>query len=251
MRQLFSLYGPFAIQSFGLFIVLGILIFTFLFLRDPRRKKLISSEQYYNLLSCAILAGFCGARLLFVLTNWETIPSWLSVFAFWEGGYSLLGGILALLLVIPWYLKKYHLPALALIDLACVYAPLLQAISRIGCFFAGCCYGVPISWPWGIQSCMGSTLHPTQLYSAGILFLIFLFLYMLGHHLFMQPGHLACAYLFSMSAERFFVDFRRGDREFINNQFFSIAQLAALFLMALSICGFIYFTFLGKTHKKS
>ena len=123
MRQLFSLYGTLGIQSFGLFIVIGIILFTYLFLRDPRRNKLICPQQYYNLLSYSLIAGFVGGRLLYAATNWQSIPSWLHIFAFWEGGYSLLGGIVMLILFAPYYLKKNQIPCIPLIDLVCVYAP--------------------------------------------------------------------------------------------------------------------------------
>lgn len=244
MRELFSLYGPFAIQSFGLCIVIGILLFTVLFLRDPRRKTLISTERYYNLLSSSILIGFIGGRLLYATTSEEPIQPFWYIFAFWEGGYSLLGGILALILFVPWYLKTHKIPILPLLDLISTYAPLLQAVSRIGCFFAGCCYGTPLPGFW--------KLHPTQLYSAGLLLLIFLFLYFLGQRLFAKPGQIICVYLILMSIERFAVDFWRGDREFITlSSFFSVVQLIALILIATGVYGFIYFTFFGKTRKKS
>lgn len=255
MRQLYSLYGPFAIQSFGLFIVIGIILFTYLFLHDPRRKKLISSEQYYNLLSWALVAGFIGGRLLYAATNWDSLPSLAHIFAFWESGYSLLGGILMLIALVPYYLNKHHIPIMPLIDLVCVYAPLLQAISRIGCFFAGCCYGLPTTAPWAIApvycDTTGHLLHPTQLYSAGLLFLIFLFLYFFGQNLFKKTGQITCAYLFLMSSERFLVDFWRADREFVFvSQQLSVSQLIALILGLIGICGFIYFT-LDSKRKKS
>lgn len=253
MRQLISLYGPFAIQSFGLFIVLGIIIFTILFLRDPRRKKLISIEQYYNGLSGAIIAGFIGGRLLYMSTNWETFGSLWNIFAFWQGGYSLLGGILALMIFVPWYLKKQEIPILPLVDLVSLYAPFLQAISRMGCFFAGCCYGIHTTSWWGIahDMCPGELLHPTQLYSAVFLFGIFLFLYLFAQYHFKKAGQLFCVYLILMSIERFIIDFWRADREFISLiSILSLAQLLALLLLVLGICGLIYFTF-STTAKKT
>jgi phosphatidylglycerol:prolipoprotein diacylglycerol transferase len=254
MRQLFSLYGPLAIQSFGLFIVIGIILFTYLFLRDPRRKKLISPEQYYNLLSWALVAGFIGGRLLYAATNWDAIPSWTHIFAFWEGGYSLLGGILMLLAIVPYYLNKNHIPIMPLIDLVCVYAPLLQSISRVGCFFAGCCYGLPSAAPWAIAPTYchtaGNLLHPTQLYSAGLLLLIFLFFYFFGKKLFKKTGQITGAYLFLMSSERFLVDFWRGDREFsFISDLLSVSQLIALIIGLIGILGFSYFTFESKRNK--
>lgn len=255
MRQLFALCGPLGIQSFGLFIVAGIILFTILFLHDPRRKKLISNEQYYALLSRAILAGFIGGRLLYASTNWQTFgPIW-NIFAFWEGGYSLLGGIVALLVFVPWYLRSHHIPILPLVDLASVYAPLLQAVSRIGCFFAGCCYGLPTGATWGVapHECIGKNqlLHPTQLYSAALLFIIFLFLYFFGRRIFKKTGQIASAYLVLMSTERFIIDFWRGDKEFVSFcPTLSVAQLVALILALLGVCGLIYFT-LVNARKKS
>ena len=251
MRQLFSLYGPLGIQSFGLFIVAGIIIFTYLFLRDPRSKKLINTEQYYNLLSIAILAGFAGGRLLFALTNWHSFgPVW-NIFAFWQGGYSLLGGIVALMIVGPWYLKNHHIPIVPLLDVVSVYAPLLQAVSRIGCYFAGCCYGVPTASALGIYAADCATkLHPTQLYSAGLLFALFFILYLFGHRLFKKTGQITNAYLIGMSIERFVVDFWRGDREFsFISHALSISQLIALSITMVGICGFIFFTFESKRKK--
>jgi phosphatidylglycerol---prolipoprotein diacylglyceryl transferase len=251
MRQLFSLYGPLGIQSFGLFIVIGIILFTYLFLRDPRSKKLLRPEQYYNLLSAAILAGFVGARLLYASTNWHTFGSFWNIFAFWEGGYSLLGGIIALMILVPWYLKKHHIPILPLLDVVSVYAPLLQSVSRVGCFFAGCCYGQPtlVSWSVTAADC-AARLHPTQLYSAAFLFSIFFILYFFGHYLFKQTGQITSIYLILMSLERFVVDFWRGDREFSSlSHHLSIAQLIALVIMIVGICGFICFTIASKRRK--
>lgn len=251
MRQLFSLYGPLGIQSFGLFIVIGIIIFTFLFLRDPRSKKLLHPEQYYNLLSTSILAGFVGGRLLYASTNWSTFgPIW-NIFAFWEGGYSLLGGIVTLLIVVPWYLKNHHIPILPLLDVVSVYAPLLQSVSRIGCFFAGCCYGLPTSISWSVvASDCAARLHPTQLYSATFLFIIFFILYFFGQYLFKKTGQITGAYLILMSLERFIVDFWRGDREFSSlSHHLSISQLIAIGIALVGICGFIYFTYESKRKK--
>lgn len=235
--------GPFSIHTFGLFIAVGIILFSILFLRDPRRKKIISNEQYYSILSYSILAGFIGGRILYALPNWQELPSFWTLFAFWEGGFSLLGGIIALLITIPFLLKKEHLEPFPLLDIASIYAPLLQAISRVGCYFAGCCFGIPIGNAWSITGFCPDTLHPTQLYSASILFGIFLFLYFCAKNYYKKPGQITCIYLFLMGTERFFIDFLRADREFVAiSNIFSLAQIIALILMASSTIGFIFIT---------
>ena len=252
-RELFHLYGPLAINSFGLIIIIGIIIFSILLLRDPKRSKLITVDQYFNILSLAIVSAFMGGRILYLLGNWKNIESFWQIFAFWEGGFSLLGGIIALLVIMPYYFKKHHLNALALLDLGAVYAPLLQSISRIGCFFAGCCFGKPTDLIFGIpNSECGLLVHPTQLYSAVALFIIFLAMYFLFQYRFKRPGQLLCLYLVLMSAERFIIDFWRGDRDFLPISvlhILSIPQLIALGIALFASIGFIHATLLHKRQR--
>lgn len=204
-RELLHLYGPFSINSFGLMIIIGLLVFSYLLLKDPKRPSIISIENYFNILTPGIIAGLVGGRLLFVLTHWASFDHWIDIFAIWQGGFSLLGGILALIIVMPFYFKKYTITTLPFLDLISIYAPLLQSISRIGCYVAGCCFGCSATYFF--------TTHPTQLYSALALFLIFLFQYLVARKWHLKPGQLFCIYLLAMSAERFCNDFFRGERE--------------------------------------
>ena len=252
-RELFHLYGPFAINSFGLMIIIGIIIFSILILHDPKRAKLITTDQYFNVLSLAIVSALIGGRALYLLGNWQSLESFWQIFAFWEGGFSLLGGIIAFLIVMPLYFKKYHLNTIALLDLGAIYAPLLQAISRFGCFFAGCCFGIATQLPFGVinQACP-TPVHPTQIYSAGLLFIIFCAMYFWLQKQFKHPGQLTCLYLILMSLERFIIDFWRGDREFSSIPFlqtFSIPQLVALVIAISATVALIYIT-LFKKHKQ-
>ena len=260
-RELIHLYGPLAINTFGLFIIIGLVVFSALILSDPKRSQLISTENYFNALSLAILTALIGGRLLFVITHWQTINSWWNIFEFWNGGFSLLGAVFTLLLVMPLYFKRRKIKIIALLDLAAIYLPLLQSISRIGCFFAGCCFGSPTTLPFGIintecgiQELSNKPLHPTQLYSALSLLGIFLLLYFILQYHFKKPGQLLCAYLFLMSIERFTNDFWRADREFltINRlEFLSIPQAAAFIIATGSIITFGIITFRKNKHVHS
>lgn len=258
-RQLLHLYGPLAINSFGLFIVIGIIIFSALFLSDPKRSKIISTQTYFNGLSLAIIAGLAGGRLLFVLSHPENIDHWLQIFAFWMGGFSLLGGVVALLIAIPLYLKKHKIEIIPLLDLTAVYAPLLQAISRIGCFFAGCCFGAPTTGAFGVYNTQcgipelsNRLLHPTQLYSAAALLIIFLIMYFILEPFCKKKGQLACSYLLLMSLERFTIDFWRADRDLIPGfANLSIPQAVALILALIAFLGLITISFPAKKHKPS
>lgn len=236
--EVLHICGPISIQWYGLMIFIGIVVFSWAFLKDSQRKKLISTDTFFDLVSLGIGVALLGGRLLFLLTNHEDIQNFYDCIAVWDGGFSLLGSILGLLLVIPWYLYKKGIPVLKLLDLIAVYAPLLQSISRIGCFMAGCCYGCQTCVSWAIErEC--SLVHPTQLYSAALLFIIFIIMRYGAQEFFKKPGQLIMLYLILESVERFFVDFLRGDREFFTDKGFwsllSVHQIIALVLCVIAL----------------
>lgn len=236
--EVLHIYGPISIQWYGLMIFIGIVVFSWAFLKDPQRKKLISTDTFFDLVSLSIGVALLGGRILFLITNHEDITSLYDCIAVWDGGFSLLGSIVSLLLVLPWYLYKKGVPALKLMDLIAVYAPLLQSISRIGCFMAGCCYGCRTCVPWAIERAC-SLIHPTQLYSAILLFIIFIIMKYVAQGFFKKPGQLILLYLILESVERFFVDFLRGDREFFADKGFwsllSVHQIIALVLCVIAL----------------
>ncbi|MCA9770096.1 prolipoprotein diacylglyceryl transferase [Candidatus Dependentiae bacterium] len=220
-RKLIHFYGPFSINSFGVMIAIGLGIFTWLTLRHPWREKLISKDSFIQVLSIGTIVGIIGGRILFIISDWKYITRWYDIFAIWEGGFSLLGTVISIAFFLPMYLKKINIPILPFCDLVALHAPLLQSISRIGCFIAGCCYGSQTQLLWNITythhdafAPLCIPLHPTQLYSAIGLFFIFLLMYFITQKLVTKPGQVLYSYLMLVSSERFIIDFFRGDREF-------------------------------------
>jgi phosphatidylglycerol---prolipoprotein diacylglyceryl transferase len=216
---LLHIYGPFNLYSYGCAIALGIIVFAWLANRDERRKKLMSSDLFMKLLFAGIISGVVGGRILYVISEWNTIGSWSEIFELWQGGFSILGTLIALTVTTPLLLYHWHVPIVPMLDLVALYAPLLQAIARVGCLLSGCCYGLPSSVPWAImyttQEChapLYQYIHPSQLYSSLLLLAIFLFMYFVLQHYFSYSGLLATAYLMLEALERFMVDFFRGDQ---------------------------------------
>lgn len=237
--ELIHIYGPFGIQSYGLFIALSIILTIWAMRRDKRFTQLNLEPVYLNITVVAIIAGCIGGRLLDFLSEPQQYAHWYDALAFWNGGFSALGAILGVVIITPLYLKRINIPILPTCDLVAIYAPLLQSIARLGCFTAGCCYGKPTHnflsviytnaesfAPYGIA------IHPTQLYSSVLLLSIFLFMYFVGQKLFKKPGQLFALYLALVSLERFVVDFWRADRIMINN-FLSFHQVVALAIIAV------------------
>jgi phosphatidylglycerol:prolipoprotein diacylglycerol transferase len=254
-RELLHIYGPFSINSYGLALLIGVLLALILMLAHPKRKSLISEDALIRLIVLSILVGIGGARLLFVLSGYESFESFWDIFKLWEGGLSMLGGVVSLIVFLPLYMRHLKVPMLPLLDLVAVYVPLVEAFGRIGCFLAGCCYGLPTQLPWGITytnpntvAPMNICLHPTQLYTSLLFFCIFFLMRYVFEQRIQKPGQLFMLYLMFVSFVRFTVDFLRGDQEFfdpiswcpcISPTFLAIHQWVALAIFSGALIGFI------------
>lgn len=250
---IFHIYGPFSINSYGCMIAIGLIIFLWLLLKDPRRATFMSIEQCLNAITIGIISGIVGGRALYIFSEWNRLEHWSEIFELWHGGLSILGCIISILIIGSLYLKMIKVPILPFLDLIALYTPLLQGISRIGCFLAGCCYGKVTSLPWAITynhpeivAPLHIPLHPTQLYSAAVLISIFLLLYFVIQHKVTQPGHILTAYLMLMSIERWAVDVLRADQQFFMNttlSFFSLHQWIALIIFVIAGISFFSITY--------
>lgn len=220
--KLLPLYGPIAIHVYGVCIALGVIVGFYLLLQDKKAQQLITESQLFDILCLALIAGIVGGRVLWAFEVWDTLESITTIFTLWHPGYSILGTLCAVIPSLWFYFFYKKIPVLRFLDRLAVYAPLMQAIARIGCFFTGCCYGVATNVPWAITYTHPDTLaplqialHPTQLYSTVLLFILFLFLFFFQNN-FQRKGQLAGLYLMGTSCQRFLVDFLRADRTLIH-----------------------------------
>jgi phosphatidylglycerol:prolipoprotein diacylglycerol transferase len=251
-RELLHIYGPFSIYSYGLAIATGLVLIIWLVQKHPQFTRLNLQNHLSSIISVGIFSGLLGGRLLYTLSEADGAQSLTDFFAYWNGGFSILGCILAVTITLPIWLYYCRIPVLPFLDLLAIFAPLLQGISRIGCFCAGCCYGLPTQIPWAVMytdphssAPLGVYIHPTQLYSTVILVSIFAFFYCIVQYQPLRQGQLTSFYLICASLERFVVDFWRADRTFFDNNtyaFFSINQWIALSIIASASCLCIYFT---------
>jgi phosphatidylglycerol:prolipoprotein diacylglycerol transferase len=194
--------GPVTIYTYGLMISLGFLAAIFV-ARRLAPKIGVDPERFTDLAIFAILGGLVGSYVNFIISyDWSRFAeNPASIFRFWEGGLVFLGGLIGGILFAVLFIHKFKLPLWEVADIAAICVPLAYGFGRIGCFFAGCCYGKPSDLPWAV--CFpGYSLsrHPTQLYSmflgfalaafalffrkrrtfAGQSFLLYLILYGLG-----------------------------------------------------------------------
>lgn len=249
-----NLWGPLAINSYGSFIAFGLILFIWRIQKDRRFNTLHLEPHFSYIISIAILATLVGARLLYILSEQTEKTNFFDFFSFWQGGLSILGGVIGIIVVVPWYLYHYRIPILPFFDLVSTHIGLLQSIARIGCFTAGCCFGIPSNALFAVQytdphshAPLFVYLHPTQLYSAGALFGIYLFMVTYARHLFKKPGQCTMLYIMLISLERFIIDFWRAERTMIFEHI-SYNQLVATILFTSGAIGFILITLRLKKH---
>lgn len=174
---------------------------------------------------CA-LAAIGGAKLMMFLVDipyYLKNPGEIFSLATLQAGGVFYGGLIAALGISIWYMRKTRLPGLKTAD---VFAPAIalgHGIGRLGCFAAGCCWGVKCDRPWAVtfrdpvaNSLVGVPLdvplHPTQLYEAFAEFAIFAILYSRVRR--PHPnGSIIGLYLVLYSATRFVVEFFRNHEQ--------------------------------------
>lgn len=202
------------IYSYGLFLALAFLVCIILILR---RSIFIGIAPHHILDLClyAIISGILGARILYVILNWDYyIMHPVEIFLLNKGGLVFYGGFIAALITAILVVKRRKLPIWGIADIVILYLPLGQAIGRIGCFLNGCCYGKPTTSILGVQfpeysfaaSQFGieHLVHPTQIYSSLADVLIFL---ILGSRM----RYRILWYMFLYGTARFILEFFRAD----------------------------------------
>ncbi len=209
--------GGFTLHTYGVLLAIGFLLAVYIALKEARRVN-ISPNIVMDLAFYVLISALIGSRLFYVLSSWHEFRDQpISIFFFWRGGLVFYGGLIGAFLVGLWYVKKNRLKFKPLADLVAPSIALGQAIGRLGCFSAGCCYGQPTKVPWAVTFKDPHTLapphiplHPTQLYESLATFSIFLILIIMRRRERFQ-GKLFWYYLLFYASARFIIEFFRGD----------------------------------------
>ncbi len=229
--------GNFPIYSYGVMLAVAILTSIIYAMRRAPRYQ-ISPDAVVEVSALCIIGGIIGARLLYVLINWEYYRENLThIFLVREGGLTFYGGVAgALLFAIPYiHHKKYSLPAF--FDLFSPPIASGYAIARVGCFLNGCCYGrvCPFSsFPLAVKfPHLSGFRYPTQLYSAAYsLAILFILLHLENNKSF--TGELFLDYLWLYGIARFLIEYLR-DEPFSMGGIFTLGQVSSLVIIIFSL----------------
>lgn len=234
---LFEIFGI-QVKSYGLMIAIGIIVAATLFI-NKGKKRGFDEDSLLNLVIFAVIGGMLGGKGLFIITELKDIikdPSILLNFGYGFVVYGAIGGG-ALAMYLYCRRKKWNI--IEMIDMTVPGLAIAQGFGRIGCFFAGCCYGAETTLPIGVKfpkdslAPAGIDLHPTQIYSSIFdFFLGFLLLYYSKKE--RRTGKLVGLYLIIYSIGRFLVEFLRNDPRG-NVGVLSTSQFIAVFTLVLGI----------------
>jgi phosphatidylglycerol:prolipoprotein diacylglycerol transferase len=213
------------LYSYGVLIAIAFLVALWLVGRLAKKAGL-NHEAVTNLGIYCALAGIGGAKLMMFivdLPHYLEHPGDILSMSTVRAGGVFYGGLIGALVVAFWYMRRTKLPALQTAD---VFAPAIalgHGIGRLGCFAAGCCWGIPSNRPWAVTFTdpeaerlvgvpLNVPLHPTQIYEAFAEFVIFGILYWRIRRAH-APGSIIGLYLMLYSTTRFIVEFYRNHEQ--------------------------------------
>lgn len=126
-------------------------------------------KKFLPVLVIMIVSVFIGARLLYtILYLPKSIQPAEKIFTLNYSNFSLHGGLGAGLLAAWMSLRKDKASFLVLMDILSPIAGSAAAISRVGCYLNGCCFGKVTAMPWGIRFPLFSSVHVIQ-YNTGMI----------------------------------------------------------------------------------
>jgi len=244
--------GWFQIRSYGFMLALSFLVGIYLAAWRAKRRG-VKPQYMLDLSVYIILSAVVGSRFLYVLFHLEDYSGPLEFFALWEGGATFYGGLGLALAASGWFTRRKGLSFLAVADIMTPSIALGMALTRLGCFLSGCCFGRPTDGPWGVVfpvTCQAGRysadlaielgvdavhLHPTQLYSSLYGLVIFAVLLLLERRL-TSRGALFGLLLVLAGLSRFAVDFFRFYEE--NARTIGGLTISQVMAVALAALGF-------------
>ncbi|AVX20299.1 Prolipoprotein diacylglyceryl transferase [Carboxydocella sporoproducens DSM 16521] len=202
--------GPLTIRWYGVIMAIAVIIGVTLASREARRQG-IDPERILDLALIAAPLSWLGARLYYVIFNWDYYSANPSeIPKIWHGGLAIHGGILTAILVGLWFSRHYRLDFWQLADICAPSLIMGQAIGRWGNFFNQEAYGYETDLPWAMYI-DGAYRHPTFLYESLWDLGVFFFLLWIRRKPVIRKGEVFLLYLMAYSVGRFIVESFRTD----------------------------------------
>ena len=247
MNRVFVSLGPITIYWYSVTMLLAILLGIFLANNEAKRVK--EKEYIDNLTFYLILFGIIGARLYYVIFEFNNYRyDLLSIFKVWEGGLAIYGAIIAGLLVVIYYAKKKGKSIIKTTDIIVPSLIIGQAIGRWGNFFNSEAHGPEVTYeflknlhiPNFIINGMhinGTYYHPTFLYESLWCIIGFIIILIIRKLTNRKKGMVTYTYFIWYGIGRFFIESLRTDSLYLGS--IKISQLVSIILIVIGIIGII------------
>ena len=234
------------IRWYGLIFLLAAATAIWLARREGRRRG-IDASAISDAVIWVVVAGFVGARALYVLQNelGTLAMDPAHVLMVWMGGLSFYGGLIGALVALVVFTRRRGIRLLPALDVAAPGVAIGQAIGHLGCLIGGDSFGLPTELPWAViyrnpnaLAPQNIALHPTQAYEAILLAVLFVGLWLGRERLTsLGDGMVASAYLFGLVAIRFGLFFLRDEPSVLFG--LKTAQLLGLGIAVLAVVLFL------------
>ena len=239
--------GGLKLHSYGFFLVVGFFLSTWLSCLEARRRGL-DPNLILDMAMPLLLVSLVFCRIVYFVVHPDQWAGWGEFFKIWNGGLSVHGGFLGVLLVFSYFAWRRRVAMAALTDIIWPSVFLGYAIGRIGGLMNGCCYGAVCNLPWAIRfpdennrAILTPPSHPAQLYSTLMALAIFAFIWKnRANPKFNQfRGQLTLLVVGFYAVERFVMEiFRTGATAPMAFSWLTLAQLVSV--IALFIVGAVW-----------
>lgn len=245
MKPILFTIGDFNIYGYGVMYALSLIVG--LFLAEYRAKKHGLDHEFTFMMGfIAVIIGVLGAKLLYLITIFDELMADFggTLKRSISEGFVVYGGVIAAALFAYFYCKKKGYDPLKYFDIAAPSIAIGHTLGRIGCYLAGCCYGIKTDAFYGVtfpaESAAPSTyaVVPIQLISSFLCLIMFIIL-LVAYRKFKHPGQTFSLYMILYGVGRFVIEFFRADyRGEVG--IFSTSQFISLFVVALGIFLMVY-----------
>ena len=250
---LFEIAG-FPVYTYGLLLAAAYLL-GLQFALNRAKARGLNPSRVMDLGIWIIVSALVGAKLMLLIVERDRFGwSMNDLMNLFRSAGVFYGGLIAAVAVALFYLWRHRLPVWTVTD---VFAPgiaLGHVIGRLGCLFAGCCFGRATSVPWAITfhnefanqnvgTPLNVPIHPTQLYEAGAELLILGLLLALERRGRAFPGRTFWTYMLVYGISRFVIEFYRGDARGLVNVLgtsLSTSQFVSVLLVPLSLAMLVF-----------
>ena len=239
------------ITYYGFIIALAMALAVFVACKNAKFRGLKTDDLI--ICACYVLPlAIIGARIYYVIFS-DHNYTFGEIFRIWDGGMAILGGVIGGAIGVMLYCLIHKKNFLDVGDIAASSLILGQAIGRIGCYFAGCCYGVEVTDPslmwFPLSTQIDGVWHLSTFFYECIWNLLgfVVLMLLLRKSGVKQRGAIMSLYLIIYGTGRAWIEALRGDSLYIGS--IKVSQLLSIIMIIIGIAVLVSVYLLTKKGK--